>query len=84
MRDGRCTKCRATTVRAARNGVQFGTSPSSLHPNLEPGFRGISRPRQAELWTFVCTTCGYLEWGMFDADALAFVNEQWTSVPVSD
>jgi hypothetical protein len=82
MRNGRCTKCGATTIRAARNGVQFGTLPA-LYPNLEPGFRGMLRPLQAELWTFVCLTCGYLEWGVFDAAALAFVAERWSEVPVT-
>ena len=82
MRNGRCTKCEATTIRAARNGVQFGTLPG-LYPNLEPGFRGVSRTLQAELWTFVCLTCGYLEWGVFDAAALAFVAERWSEVPVT-
>jgi hypothetical protein len=83
MRSGRCTKCAATTIRAARNGVQFGASLPSLHPNLEPGFRGMARPQQADVWTFVCLTCGYLEWGLFDPDALAFVNERWSEVPVT-
>ena len=83
MRDGRCTKCRATTIRAARNGVDLGHATAGLRPNLEPDFRGAIRLHQTDLWNFVCLTCGYFEWGMFDPAALAYVNEHWSAVPVT-
>jgi hypothetical protein len=70
-------------VRAARNGVDMGHTQAALKPNLEPNFRGMLRPHRTDLWNFVCLTCGYLEWGMFDPAALAYVAEQWSEVPVT-
>jgi hypothetical protein len=85
MRRGTCVKCSAATVRAARNGVRLGEyEHASLRPHLEPGFRGIVRPQPADLWTYVCTTCGYLELHLIDASALAYVTESWLPVPVVD
>jgi hypothetical protein len=41
------------------------------------------RPHQADVWTFVCLTCGYVEWGMFDPAAMAYVSQNWSEVPVA-
>jgi hypothetical protein len=56
---------------------------ASLRPHLEPGFRGMVRPQAADLWTYVCTTCGYLELHLVDPSALAYVTESWLPVPVT-
>jgi hypothetical protein len=83
MRDGCCTKCGASTIRAAKNGVDISERgmQAQLRPNVSEGFRGIVRNHPADIWNFVCLTCGYLEWGIYDPAALAYINEQWTAVP---
>jgi predicted nucleic-acid-binding Zn-ribbon protein len=83
MRDGRCTKCGATTVRAAKNGVDISErgNQAQLRPNIGEGFRGIVRTHPADIWNFVCLTCGYLEWGIYDPAALAYIDGQWTAMP---
>ena len=76
-------KCGAATVRAARNGLEMGSRPNVvfLRPHIDPGFRGMARNQQSEVWNFACTTCGYLEWAVYDPAGLAFINEQWVAVP---
>jgi predicted nucleic-acid-binding Zn-ribbon protein len=83
VRRGSCVKCGSATVRAARNGVALGehAGRTSLRPHLEPGFRGIVRPHEAELWAFACATCGYLELHLVDPSSLAFIAQQWVEVP---
>lgn len=77
-------KCGAATVRAARNGVELGgdrTVRTYLRPDLGPGFRGMVRNLEVDLWTFACTTCGYVELHLLDPAGIAFVNERWSPVP---
>lgn len=71
-------------MRAARNGIELGQRPgfTFLRPHLEPGSRGVVRNQQAEVWNFVCTSCGYLEWAVYDPSALAFIEQTWMPVPV--
>lgn len=85
MRDGRCTKCGAATVRTARNGIELSESQPNavLRPHLEPGFRGMVRNHRADVWAYVCLTCGYLELGLYDPAAIAFVTDKWAPVPVA-
>lgn len=83
MRDGRCSKCGAATVRAAKNGVDLGHVQAGLRPNLQSGFRGIVRLHHTDMWNFVCVTCGHMEWALHDPAALAFVSERWAEVPVT-
>lgn len=81
MRRGTCVKCGSTTVRAAANGVQLGEHPFAvLRPNIGPGFRGVVRTHRTDIWTFLCTTCGYTELYVLDPEALAFATEQWGQV----
>lgn len=84
MRDGRCVRCGATTVRAARNGIELGERPSQTYfrPHLDPGFRGIVRSHPGEVWNLLCTTCGHLEWAIYDPATIAYINEHWMPVPV--
>lgn len=81
MRRGTCPKCSATTVKAASNGLQLGEHPQAvLRTHVEPGFRGIRRNQPVDLWTYVCTTCGYVELHLLDPAGLAFVAENWAHV----
>jgi hypothetical protein len=83
MRRGTCVKCGAASVRAAANGIHFGgATKAGLAPHTEPGFRGAFRLHQTDLWTYACTTCGYVELHLVDPSALAFVTQQWLAVPV--
>lgn len=84
MRRGICVKCGAATVRAAKNGVELGgdrTVRTYLRPNLGPGFKGMVRNQETDLWAFGCTTCGYIEWFLLDPAGIAFVNQHWMPVP---
>ena len=83
MRNGHCTACGAATVRGSRNGVELSehAGQAVLRPHTEPGFRGALRPQRADVWAFVCVTCGHLELGLYDPDALAFVQQQWAAIP---
>jgi predicted nucleic-acid-binding Zn-ribbon protein len=81
MRWGTCVKCGATTVRAAENGIAMGGTAVGLRPHLAPGFRGMVRPHQANLWTFACTTCGYVEFHPLDPPTLAWITQNWLEVP---
>ena len=84
MRRGTCVKCGATTVRAAANGMQLGDhEQAALRPHLEPGFRGAIRRQPAQLWTYACTTCGYVELHLIDPAALGYIAQQWLPVPVA-
>lgn len=77
-------KCGSTTVRAASNGISLGTSErAGLRPHLEPGFRGAVRVQQADLWSFACTACGYLEMYVPDPAALAYIDANWAPVPTT-
>ncbi len=75
-------KCGATTVRGAANGLEIGERPNTtyLRPHVSPDFRGIVRNQPAQAWAFACTTCGYLELHLLDAEALAFVAQQWMPI----
>jgi len=83
MRRGTCVKCGAATVRAAANGIDHGTTgiKALIRPHLEPGFRGAVRPQQADLWVFACTTCGYVELYVLDAEAIAYIQQTWMPIP---
>ena len=83
MRHGTCNSCGSATVRAGQNVVQLGEHlPAVLRPHREPGTRGAFAPYSTEgLWTFVCTSCGYLEFHLVDQGALAFVAQNWLDVP---
>jgi hypothetical protein len=83
MRRGTCVKCGAAAVRAGRNALELGESLEvRLRPHLEPTFRGAVRPfATQDLWTYACTTCGYLELHLLDAAALSFIRERWLEVP---
>ncbi len=86
MRDGICPKCRATTVYAAMNGIGQGHDSShraQLRPHLAPDFRGAVVLHQADLWDFVCTSCGFLETYVLDRATLVWVRERWAPVPVT-
>jgi hypothetical protein len=75
-------KCGAATVRAAKDGIQMGESThTSLRPNIGPGFRGILRLHPTELWTFGCTSCGYVELFVLDPGGTAFMEQNWAPVP---
>ena len=75
-------KCGATTVRAAENGIIMGGGTAAgLRPHLPPDFRGALRPRQANLWSFACTTCGCVELHILDPHALAWITQNWPEVP---
>jgi hypothetical protein len=42
------------------------------------------RPQPTDgLWTFVCTTCGHLEFELLDPAAIEFVAANWIEVPPS-
>lgn len=83
MRRGTCVKCGAATVRAAANGIDLGTAGvrALLRPHLEPGFRGAVRSQPADLWTFACTTCGFVEQYVLDPQAIAFIQQSWMPIP---
>lgn len=68
-------------MRAAANGITMGGSSTALRPHLEPGFRGMVRQHQADLWAFACTTCGYLEFHLLDPPTLAWLGQNWVPVP---
>jgi predicted nucleic-acid-binding Zn-ribbon protein len=81
MRDGTCSRCGASTVYAAANGVSLGGSDrAGLRPNLDPGFRGAIRLQQTDLWTFACTTCGALELYLLDVAAHQYIAANWSPV----
>ena len=84
MRHGTCAKCASTTIRAAANGVQLGEHPhAQLRPQVGPGFRGIVRNHLTDIWSFACTTCGYVEMYLLDPEATAFIEQQWAPVPTT-
>jgi hypothetical protein len=78
-------KCGAATVRAAANGFDHGTAGTKavLRPHLEPGFRGVVRPLQVDLWTFGCTSCGYIEQYLLDPEAIALMQQSWMPIPAA-
>ena len=73
-------KCGSATVRAAANAMLHGHGGTRLQPHLERGFRGIVRPLPVDLWTFGCTTCGYVEQYLLDPEALAFIQQNWMPI----
>jgi hypothetical protein len=82
MRNGICVKCGAATVKTAKNGIMVGERPEPvIRPHLERGFRGIARSHSGEVWVFVCMTCGYLEWAIYDPATLGFIDDKWQAVP---
>jgi hypothetical protein len=83
MRRGICVKCGAATVRAAANGIDHGTAgvKAVLRPHLEPGFRGVVQSQQADLWSFACTSCGYVEQYVLDPVGIAFIQQRWMPIP---
>ena len=36
----------------------------------------------SSLWTYACTTCGYVELHLLDPAGLAYVEQSWLPVPV--
>lgn len=83
MRRGVCVKCGAATVRAARNGIETGQTGESsvLRPDVPPDFRGMALPHRADLWSFCCTSCGYVELHLPRPEDLAWVAQHWSEVP---
>ncbi len=76
MRSGRCPKCNSTTIYSRYYGIFF-SSPAALHiafhalSGLGMGTRYVS---------FVCTSCGYFENYIADANKLATIAQKWTKV----
>ena len=82
MRRGICVKCGAATVKAANHGIQMGqSSEAHLRPNIGPGFKGMVVPQATALWSFGCTSCGYVELYVLDPAGIAFIDQTWESVP---
>ena len=84
MRNGRCVKCGAATVRAARNGISNQSTHTTMHAHMEGRPRGMVIPFQGEAWQFACTSCGYLEWWVLDPRTLEHIQSTWTPVPPVD
>ena len=81
LRRGKCDKCGAEAVHAARNGINVGSShDTGFRPHIEPGFRGMLVTHQGEAWQYVCTSCGYMEWHVLDPGTIEFVKRSWGSV----
>jgi predicted nucleic-acid-binding Zn-ribbon protein len=83
MRDGKCAKCGAATVRAARNGISDSAGHTTMQENHEGRLRGIVRPFLGEAWQFACTSCGYLEWYVLDPATIAHIEGTWFPVEPS-
>lgn len=82
MRDGVCSRCGAATVQAARNGVNFGENSAwvDFQIHRDPADRGIFRVHRGEVWSFLCTSCGALEFAVFDPATIAFTQQSWMHV----
>jgi hypothetical protein len=75
MRNGRCSSCGSPTVYAKTGGIGFGSSEKIY---VYTGM--ITKP--VAMTTFVCTTCGFFESFIADAQKLAEVAKNWPKVPV--
>ncbi|MGJ3240059.1 MAG: hypothetical protein ACFE0Q_15230 [Anaerolineae bacterium] len=69
MRDGVCIKCGHATVYSGRR-VTVKTSASNRLP--------IDFTHSAPFDNYVCTTCGYVERYISDADSLKRIETQWS------
>ena len=69
-------------MQAARNGVSFGENSSwvDFQIDSDPSQRGIFRVHRGEVWSFLCTTCGTLEFAVFDPATIAFTQQNWMHV----
>jgi hypothetical protein len=74
MRNGTCPSCHATTVYSKPGGVGI-----SDRPVIHVYTGAISRA--VPFVSFVCTTCGYFENFIADANKLAEVAQKWQPVP---
>ena len=73
MRSGKCPKCGAASVHAARGGFHWG-SGRGVHISTSAVSVGI------ELDTYICASCGYLEHYVPDPQKLAEVAQTWGRV----
>ena len=80
MRSGRCVKCGAETVRAARNGISRQSQHTTMFAHMEGPPRGMVRPEAGQAWQFACTSCGYLEWWVLDPQTIQFIEGNWMPV----
>ena len=74
MLNGRCPKCNSTTVFAKRNGVQVGDNSRGMFVFTS----AITSTTQFD--ACVCSTCGFLELYVADANKLAEVTRAWTPI----
>ena len=84
MRNGRCVKCGAATVRAARNGISSQSGHTTMFAHMEGRPRGMVVPFRGEAWQFACTSCGYLEWWVLDPQTLGHIQSTWAPVTPTD
>jgi len=67
-------------VRAARNGIEGEGAFTLFRGHLDAGARGGVRTYRGELWTYLCLSCGRVEWKVHDPQTMAFVREHWIPV----
>jgi hypothetical protein len=59
-----------------------GPNPGAqIRPDVGPGFKGILHTHRTDIWSFVCTSCGYVEVHLIDPEAVAFAEREWAAVP---
>jgi hypothetical protein len=72
MKSGTCPKCKQPTVYRKNVGISFGDGGFHVYTG------GASRPLKLD--HYVCTTCGYFESYIPDANKLQDVAKSWTPV----
>ncbi|KAA1421400.1 hypothetical protein F0U44_03625 [Nocardioides humilatus] len=82
MHNGICHRCGAATVRAAANSLSSQSTHTTMWPPHQPGVRGIFKANLGQVWQYVCTTCGVMEWRIHDPATIAWINANWVAVPV--
>ena len=72
MKDGKCPKCGAASVYSRTAGLSRGDGGFHIYTS------GTSKP--TKLTDFVCTSCGYFESYIPDAEKLQEVEKTWSKV----
>lgn len=80
MRNGKCPKCGAESIRMARNGISGQSGHTTMFAHMEGPPRGMVIPQQGEVRQFACTQCGYLEWWILDPGTIQFIEQNWAPV----
>ena len=80
LQRGRCPNCDATTVFTDTELSQIVKFFGEGYTNELPIARGFFTPQRAILTNYVCTSCGYTERYILDREALATIQQNWTSV----